>query len=524
MNYCEQVLRTKSVKKIINDEYMKIKKTHRNLPANYYRDYKKGFRQGFLRTCKNKNFKNRSIRMKGSGASISKETINMPNNYKAFTSTDELINAVKTYFQTETRNGVIHIYGIISDWNTSQLTDMSHTFSGIKPIPGDDLIVLNWDTRNVRSMAFMFNKCSLNFKINFTNTINVTNMERMFSSATKFNQPLPKSFNTSKVTDMQYMFCEATEFNQPLPKSFNTSNVTDMCGMFMGATNFNQPLPELFNTSKVEDMSYMFHAATNYNQPFPKAFKTSNVTDMGGMFQSATNFNQPLEFDTSNVTNMSDMFYLATNYNQPLKFDTSNVTNMSLMFYFATNFNQPLEFDTNNVTNMRSMFYGASKFNQPLEFDTNNVTDMSAMFCKATNFNQPINFDTSNVFDMAWMFKFATSFNQPIFFITNISHNSKIMEIFSYTTNLQSPIYIKVKYNIHDIKPKHLFNDSKIMNNIDYIEIKNDTISVLSGEKHILAYAMTEYDKQHSLATGNHRQYAEQILDLQELDTYLPKW
>ena len=46
-------------------------------------------------------------------------------------------------------------------------------------------------------------------------TSNVTDMEAMFSNATSFNQPL-NDWNVSNVTNMCYMFHDATSFNQPL--------------------------------------------------------------------------------------------------------------------------------------------------------------------------------------------------------------------------------------------------------------------------------------------------------------------
>ena len=71
-------------------------------------------------------------------------------------------------------------------------------------------------------------------------TSQVTNMERMFTCAHSFNQPL-KSWDTSKVTTMEGMFWSASSFNQPL-NSWRTSKVTNMMCMFHSATKFNEPL------------------------------------------------------------------------------------------------------------------------------------------------------------------------------------------------------------------------------------------------------------------------------------------
>jgi surface protein len=55
-------------------------------------------------------------------------------------------------------------------------------------------------------------------------------MNRMFSYASSFNQPLA-SWNVSALTDMSFMFYDASSFNQPLD-SWNVSAVTDMSAVF----------------------------------------------------------------------------------------------------------------------------------------------------------------------------------------------------------------------------------------------------------------------------------------------------
>ncbi len=90
----------------------------------------------------------------------------------------------------------------ISNWDTSEITDMSNLFSNIKQISIEP-IILNWDTSNVTNMSWMFYNCKQDFILNF-NTSNVTNMSNMFYNAINFNQPL--NFDTSNVTDMSWMF------------------------------------------------------------------------------------------------------------------------------------------------------------------------------------------------------------------------------------------------------------------------------------------------------------------------------
>ncbi len=125
---------------------------------------------------------------------------------KSFTSKDALRKAVEDYFYGT--NNTIDI----SNWDTSQITDMSGLFKCIRQISTEP-IILNWNTSNVKTMNFMFSNCEQDFVLNF-DTRNVRKMFAMFCYATNFNQPL--HFDTSNVTDMHYMFGYAINFNQPL--------------------------------------------------------------------------------------------------------------------------------------------------------------------------------------------------------------------------------------------------------------------------------------------------------------------
>ena len=131
-------------------------------------------------------------------------------------------------------------YGHISDWDTSEVTDMSGLFQFTDDFNSP---IGDWDVSNV------------------------TDMSDMFLGAKSFNQPLEK-WDVSKVTNMRGMFHVASSFNQPLEK-WDVSRVTDMYGMFRGASSFNQPL-EKWDVSQVTHMSEMFEGATSFNHQVPK--------------------------------------------------------------------------------------------------------------------------------------------------------------------------------------------------------------------------------------------------------------
>tara|TARA_E500000178_G_scaffold248122_1_gene244746 strand:+ start:1128 stop:1544 length:417 start_codon:yes stop_codon:yes gene_type:complete len=68
----------------------------------------------------------------------------------------------------------------------------------------------------------------------------ITDMKNLFYEKNKFNDNI-NNWDVSSVTDMYIMFDEAKSFNQPL-NSWNVSSVNDMNGMFYRASSFNKPL------------------------------------------------------------------------------------------------------------------------------------------------------------------------------------------------------------------------------------------------------------------------------------------
>ena len=198
-------------------------------------------------------------------------------------------------------------------------------------------------------------------------TSEVTDMSSLFLDAHEFNSPI-EEWDVSNVTTMHAMFDNAFRFNKNL-NNWNVSKVEDMSEMFSSSEElfFNKPV-EKWDVSNVTNMGHMFVGAVSFNQPIEK-WDVSNVTDMGGMFSEAVSFNQPVEkWDVSNVTNMEGMFYKAEAFNQPIEeWDVSNVTNMGYMFNGAETFNQPLsKWKLKKLEESEMMFESAFSFKQTL--------------------------------------------------------------------------------------------------------------------------------------------------------------
>ena len=180
-----------------------------------------------------------------------------PNNY------DELKEAVDLWCID--RGKALPIYGHISVWDTSLITDMSNLFE---------------------------NKTDFNDNINNWNVSSVTDMCFMFANASLFNQPL-NSWDVSSVTDMKDMFEGASSFNQPL-NSWNVSSVINMACMFNGASSFNQPL-DSWDVSSVTHMAFMFNRTTSFNHNYffqNQYFRIRFENNMLKMFEGASSFNR----------------------------------------------------------------------------------------------------------------------------------------------------------------------------------------------------------------------------------------
>ena len=118
-------------------------------------------------------------------------------------------------------------YGHISDWNTSNVTDMHQLFD---------------------------NNINFNEDISKWDTSNVTNMNYMFSNASDFNQDISE-WNVSKVTTMIAMFKDATNFKQDL----NKWNPTNLDSVFSGNLNYT-----FRNTNKKFKIPDWYKKATAY--------------------------------------------------------------------------------------------------------------------------------------------------------------------------------------------------------------------------------------------------------------------
>ena len=165
----------------------------------------------------------------------------------------------------------------ISEWEISQITDMSLMFSGcqsLSSIPD----ISKWNTMNVSDMSMMFSGCKSLKElpdISMWNISNVNNMNYMFSKCEKLeNLPDLSKWNTSNIKNMSCMFsrCESL-ISLPDLSKWNTSNVNNMSCMFNECSSLSK-LPDIsgWDISKVTDKSNMFSGCKKIKRFIPKKF------------------------------------------------------------------------------------------------------------------------------------------------------------------------------------------------------------------------------------------------------------
>ena len=245
---------------------------------------------------------------------------------------------------------------------------------------------------------------------NGMNTSNVTNMENMFTSATKLKEGNFSDWDTSKVKKMGHMFDRTSALESPV-NFRDASNVEDMAFMFWLS---KVPSVSIGNAGKVKDMNRMFEGALVEKV---EIMNTSSVENMESMFTNATKLKEGnfSDWDTSKVKKMGHMFDRTSALESPVNFrDASNVEDMGRMFYnskvpsvnigdagkvkdmgymFNNSQVEKVEIaNTSSVENMSNMFAHAKKLKDGnmSEWDTSKAKNLSAMFYGASQFNQDL--------------------------------------------------------------------------------------------------------------------------------------
>lgn len=185
----------------------------------------------------------------------------------------------------------IGVYGNISDWDTSGVTDMAYLFSAYSNNNGRKGYCSTYD--------------KFNEDISKWSTSSVTTMRAMFNSAASFNRNL-SSWDVSRVVDMRQMFEYASSFDGDI-SAWNVTRVNSMKQMFEYASSFNGDI-SAWDVSRVKHMGNMFVNAESFNGDV-SAWDVSRVTTMEWMFGYAHMFSQHLCWSISPATYTNNIFH-----------------------------------------------------------------------------------------------------------------------------------------------------------------------------------------------------------------------
>ena len=299
--------------------------------------------------------------------------------------------------------------------NTANVTDMNRMFAYCSSLTSLD--VTHFNTANVTDMGYMFLSCSKlsSLDVSHFNTAKVTKMNSMFSSCSKLISLDVTHFNTEKVTDMNSMFSSCSKLISLDVTHFNTEKVTDMNSMFYNCSSLTSLDVSKFNTANVTDMSQMFSWCSSLTSLDVSKFNTEKVTDMNSMFYNCSSLTSldVSKFNTANVTIMYRMFASCSKLTSldVRNFGTANVKNMNSMFTGCSELTSldVSNFNTANVTIMYRMFASCSKLTSLYltNFNTEKVTNMQNMFsdCRAlTTIYSSSKFVTTQVTNSSDMF------------------------------------------------------------------------------------------------------------------------
>ena len=309
----------------------------------------------------------------------------------SITSLPDRLNAdmtnLNSMFENSFTGSSVNIPGNISNWDTSNITNMGEMFKDCGVSASTIPSITSWDVSNMRIMRNMFEGSTFNQNIGSWDTGSVTDMQEMFKDATNFNYSL-NSWDMANVTTINSMFAGATSYNQPV-NSWTLTDLTNMESLFAGATAFNSN-PNFTLPAAVTSLASVFFNATSFNQPV--TWNVSNITSFSSLFNNADSFNQDISawsIKTSGNVEFGGMFANNGGFNNGSlnSWNTVGVTAMGFMFNNSI-FNQDISgWDTSNVIIMNSMFKDNTAFDQDISgWDVDSVA-LSTDFDTNTNVN-----------------------------------------------------------------------------------------------------------------------------------------
>lgn len=218
--------------------------------------------------------------------------INMSNMFSGTGFTDLDLNSFNTEKVTNMSNmfsNTSNLQKVLASFDTQSVTNMGGLFSNSAISDISKLNIADWDTSNVTTLSYTFSQC-VNLKqlpISTWNTSKVENLSYTFYQDTSIEQLPISNWNTSKVEIFLYTFCKDSSIEQLPISKWDVSNATTMRGMFQSAGIKTLDV-STWDTSKVDTFYAMFNSMHNLETLDISNFDTTNATDVQYMFGGDT--------------------------------------------------------------------------------------------------------------------------------------------------------------------------------------------------------------------------------------------
>ena len=267
----------------------------------------------------------------------------------------------------------------ISNWNTSSVTTMSEMFNGFNGPSTLDLttkqVTVNgqtytaWDTQKVTTIYRMFKSYNelTTLKISNWNTSNVTNMSEAFYYANGLtsldvntkqatvNGQAYIAWDTVKVTNMSSAFTNCLSLTSLDISNWNTTKVTTMGNLLnvcSSLTSFSAPTKSVtiggktytaWDTSAAKTMTYMFGSCSKLKTLNVSGWNTSAASSLQGFGDkctSLTSITLGADFGQSANVNNKEVFKLAAPYSTSnlLKTTVSGANSVMRSYNWAGDF------------------------------------------------------------------------------------------------------------------------------------------------------------------------------------------
>ena len=303
----------------------------------------------------------------------------------------------------------------------------------------------NFNTSTVANIAYLVHNCRLfNGNVAHLDFSNVENAEKAFQYCTAFNNDIGGGWDMPKATNVKEMFSTCSKFNQPV-NQFKFTGASHLYRVFFACEALNQSVRGIeYKDNANLDATFescisMNHPLDAEELPFPPHVRLMYATQgWSGFTRSIANWTQQLPHQTKGL------FAQWNQFNQNVsQLNISNCTHLEYMFEecgFNNDSVKDWDFTNSRIVSIEGLFSSSPNFkpsNKRLlsNWDTSKITNISYLFyntqitCNTQGEFDLSDWDTSNVETMARTFG-NTNFVKPGISTWNVSNVTNMFGTF----------------------------------------------------------------------------------------------